>query len=572
MRNRSHTIEEESFFPSITDLMVGIIFIFIIIVMSLVLQIKDRQKIIPTQLLEKMVNLSDQEMTEVEVMIDNKDDFNKTVKDLATEKNINRDLKIELEEAKKIIIDQVNKIESFEELEIQNEILIKDINNSKNTLSEYQKEINNLSLQLTVIKEKDLEISILENTITNNDNEISILEKDITQINVNNAEKDIEISNLEKTITNLENDISVYKKTITNNIKEISILEKDIVDVNADNTEKDLEISILKDSIKIHKKEIINYQNIVSTNKDTDTLIKDQLKTISQLENKLDQLENDLKAEVSKYNNLNSDNIKIQNDNKTLNQDLLSLKNDIDNLKKSNVNDLNDVKFIVTQISNEKKNAIKGLLDELQKLLKKEKIDVSIDHQNSKLILNTKKMFSSAMSKMLPDGERQIIKLTKIFTQVLPCFSYEPIYLKQKTILKANENRWKKLQKTYDYKNYCNSKNLELSKYFKINTLMIEGHTDQDNSKITDEGKLSSERAFATFRLIRDNERLISGLTNQNGDPIFGYGGYGRTRPLIENAKSEVQRSKNRRIEFRFLLGDPSDNFIIKLLEEKQKQ
>ena len=109
MRNRSHTIEEESFFPSITDLMVGIIFIFIIIVMSLVLQIKDRQKIIPTQLFEKMVNLSDQEMTEVEVMIDNKDDFNKTVKDLATEKNISRDLKIELEEAKKIIVDQVNK-------------------------------------------------------------------------------------------------------------------------------------------------------------------------------------------------------------------------------------------------------------------------------------------------------------------------------------------------------------------------------------------------------------------------------------------------------------------------------
>ena len=91
MRHKSHTIEEESFFPSITDLMVGIIFIFIIIVMSLVLQIKDRQKIISPELFEKMVNLSDQEMTEVEVMIDNKDDFSKTVKDLATEKNVNRD-------------------------------------------------------------------------------------------------------------------------------------------------------------------------------------------------------------------------------------------------------------------------------------------------------------------------------------------------------------------------------------------------------------------------------------------------------------------------------------------------
>ena len=38
---------------------------------------------------------------------------------------------------------------------------------------------------------------------------------------------------------------------------------------------------------------------------------------------------------------------------------------------------------------------------------------------------------------------------------------------------------------------------------------------------------------------------------------------------LIKNAKSEIQKSKNRRIEFRFLLGDPSDNFIIKLLLEQ---
>ena len=40
MRNRGHTIEEESFFPSITDLMVGIIFIFIIIVMALIYKLK----------------------------------------------------------------------------------------------------------------------------------------------------------------------------------------------------------------------------------------------------------------------------------------------------------------------------------------------------------------------------------------------------------------------------------------------------------------------------------------------------------------------------------------------------
>ncbi len=183
--------------------MVGIIFIFIIIVMSLVLQIKDRQKIISPELFEKMVNLSDQEMTEVEVMIDNKDDFSKTVKDLATEKNVNRDLKNQLEVAKKTIAEQINKIESFEELEKQNEILKKDISNSKNILTEYQKEIDNLSLQLTDIKEKDLEISVLEDTIKK-----------------------------------LEKDINTSQQTITNNIKEISELEKDILEINVNNKEK----------------------------------------------------------------------------------------------------------------------------------------------------------------------------------------------------------------------------------------------------------------------------------------------------------------------------------------------
>ena len=87
-----------------------------------------------------MINLSDQEMTEVEVMIDNKDDFSKTVKDLATEKNVNRDLK-SIRSCKKTIAEQINKIESFEELEKQNEILKKDISNSKNILTEYKKKL-----------------------------------------------------------------------------------------------------------------------------------------------------------------------------------------------------------------------------------------------------------------------------------------------------------------------------------------------------------------------------------------------------------------------------------------------
>ena len=129
--------------------------------------------------------------------------------------------------------------------------------NSKNILTEYQKEIDNLSLQLTDIKEKDLEISVLEDTIKK-----------------------------------LEKDINTSQQTITNNIKEISELEKDILEININNKEKDLEISILEDSIELLENEVTNYQNIVSSNQDTDTMIKEQLETISQLQNNLIKLEN----------------------------------------------------------------------------------------------------------------------------------------------------------------------------------------------------------------------------------------------------------------------------------------
>ena len=86
---------------------------------------------------------------------------------------------------------------------------------------------------------------------------------------------------------------------------------------------------------------------------------------------------------------------------------------------------------------------------------------------------------------------------------------------------------------------------------------MIEGHTDQDNAKIADEKLISVKRALNTFNKIAENEYiLISALTNKRGEPIFSYSGFGRVRPLLENAKTENQKSKNRRLEFRFIFGE----------------
>ena len=105
--------------------------------------------------------------------------------------------------------------------------------------------------------------------------------------------------------------------------------------------------------------------------------------------------------------------------------------------------------------------------------------------------------------------------------------------------------------------------------FFKISSLIIEGHTDQDNRKTSDERKLSANRAISVFIAIEKRESLISALSNSNNEKIFGYGGYGRERPIIENAKKEEQKSKNRRIEFRFILEPPKDNIIVQLINNE---
>ena len=99
---------------------------------------------------------------------------------------------------------------------------------------------------------------------------------------------------------------------------------------------------------------------------------------------------------------------------------------------------------------------------------------------------------------------------------------------------------------------------------------MIEGHTDQDNRKTADEEELSTKRALNTFKKMEERQILITGLTNKRGKPIFGYSGYGRTRPLVENAKTEAEKSKNRRLEFRFIFGEPEKTIVNEIIKDLQ--
>ena len=527
MRNRTHTLEEESFFPSITDLMVGIIFIFIIIVMALILQIKDEQQVIPKPLFDKISNLTEQEKTELDILIDEREDIDQRVKDLANEKIKNNKLNQQILEANKIIENQNEKIA---------------------ILNKKQKKIDKIfdDLGLEVLKNEELSNQLIDANKTI-ENQSKVIDEKLV----------VELKN-EKLIEELD----LIKNDLNNKNKELIKLDKKIKDLN----NQIIEIPILEEKIEILNKEIESYLEINNTNQN----ITDQLKSLLVENNKLEKENKLLVSEIQNSSDLINTKNKLEEQNLILENKIYNLQQEVNILQNENLNQISETEFIIEQINKLKDDATKNLLDEIKILFKKQNINITIDYPNSKFILSSNKLFSQGSSTLLTSGIEEINKISNIFAQILPCFSYEPFYLKKSNALNNSEKTWKKLQDKYNHQTYCNSEKMKISNIFKINTLMIEGHTDQDNKKVADEEELSVKRASNTFKQIRKKQILISGLTNKNGEPIFGYSGYGRTRPLIENAKTENQKSKNRRLEFRFLFGEPEKTQFMKYLKELQ--
>ena len=110
-------------------------------------------------------------------------------------------------------------------------------------------------------------------------------------------------------------------------------------------------------------------------------------------------------------------------------------------------NQLNQVANTVDVINKYKKEAIKKLLDELKILFKQKNINVTIDYPNSKFILSSKKLFSSSSSLLSSSGVNEVNKIADIFAQILPCFSFEPSYLKKSSIINNSKKAWDKLSK-----------------------------------------------------------------------------------------------------------------------------
>ncbi|MGB0670883.1 MAG: OmpA/MotB family protein, partial [Rhodospirillales bacterium] len=94
----------------------------------------------------------------------------------------------------------------------------------------------------------------------------------------------------------------------------------------------------------------------------------------------------------------------------------------------------------------------------------------------------------------------------------------------------------------------------------RLEVVMIEGHTDdrplRDGARFRNNWELSAARAISVFQaLVREGE-VLPNLKNDRGDRLIAVSGYGDNRPIADNETPEG-RSKNRRIDFRFIMSTP---------------
>lgn len=182
------------------------------------------------------------------------------------------------------------------------------------------------------------------------------------------------------------------------------------------------------------------------------------------------------------------------------------------------------------------------VLQEIERTLKAEGVEVSIDLEQGILRLPESVLFDHGKDNLNPDGVVALEKLAPILREYLPC-------LAGAQALKAvPENKC-------DLLNLRNRDGLE--------TVLIEGHTDKSAGAdgTYDNWGLSARRSINVFKKLTGAEPILdSDLRNARNVPILAVSGYEARRPV-----SDDDFRKNRRIDLRFVMRSPTPEDVQRL-------
>jgi chemotaxis protein MotB len=187
------------------------------------------------------------------------------------------------------------------------------------------------------------------------------------------------------------------------------------------------------------------------------------------------------------------------------------------------------------------------ILKKLQKALKVAHLDVEIDTRTGVLRLPGEILFAKGDYRLSAQGRDAITTVAEKMAEILPCYTYQP----GATRLGCPDQ------------------------LHSIDAIFIEGHTDSDalrgQGPISDNMDLSALRATNTYRALSASAPQLNTLRNlPAGDSattsILSVSGYGSDRPIPGSANDENSKSKNRRIDLRFLMEAPQAKDIVDML------
>ncbi|WP_374944916.1 flagellar motor protein MotB [Sphingomonas sp.] len=183
------------------------------------------------------------------------------------------------------------------------------------------------------------------------------------------------------------------------------------------------------------------------------------------------------------------------------------------------------------------------ILQELKRDLAQHHLDVEIDTATGVLRLPAAILFAKGDFRLSGEGRRAVTIIAQSMADVLPCYTFP--------------------------RREAGCRDTPHS----VDAIFIEGHTDSDPlagaGPISDNMDLSALRATNTFRAMEQAVSSLPQLHNRDGRPILSVSGYGADRPVPGNTGSdEAAKSRNRRIDLRFLMETPNVEGLAALLTD----
>lgn len=218
---------------------------------------------------------------------------------------------------------------------------------------------------------------------------------------------------------------------------------------------------------------------------------------------------------------------------------------------KQEINRLDSVKKRLDDNEIVRTNIIQTVQKELEK---KHDINVNVDITHGVLRLDQNSItFDSGSAELDAKNLKKLATIKKTLEGILPCFS---INLHNK---------------------YPECKALNNTKHAYLESIFIEGHTDNTNFVNDKNGyknwQLSVNRAIKSYMVLVDSSPVLSEMKNENNEAVFSVSGYGSERPLADHKhKIPTFDAANRRIDLRFIMTPPSLTQIEKELVSKDKK